>query len=177
MRPAVFVGVDHWCCCDLHFLCWTAWMSTNICKHSPTHGKMLKINVAQKLSVLFLINLTLFISSQECQKHTYKSANVYSVWILLYLEQPCHFLTFLGWSSEQRSKSSGHWSESRRTSWRIWQQQLSVSHDTDAHMVDLRWLSSADPPSCLLSRLKDKRCPIRWPQVKTAVVSDLFSVE
>lgn len=57
---------------------------------------MLKINVAQKLSVRFLINLTLIISSQECQKHTYKSANVYSVWILLYLEQPCHFLTFLG---------------------------------------------------------------------------------
>lgn len=54
------------------------------------------MNIAKKLSVLFLINLTLIISSQECQKHTYKSVNVYSVWILLYLEQPCHFLTFLG---------------------------------------------------------------------------------
>lgn len=64
MRPAVvalvFVSVDHWFCCDLHLLCWTAWMHTNICKHSPTDGKRLKLNIAQKpsdfRSVRFNIN-------------------------------------------------------------------------------------------------------------------------
>lgn len=66
-------------------------------------------------------------------------------------------LTLLASDGELQSESSGRWSKSLHTSWKVHVDKLLWAvHDTVAHIHHLQWLSFAERPLCSPSHLKEE---------------------